>query len=101
MGIVEEKSSRVVEVLLSTIRPTHLLAGKIIGLGILGLGQLIVLAVAGLGIAAAAGALDVDGDVSSPRCSRSPGSSSATPSTPPRSRAPARSCRARRSCSRC
>jgi ABC-2 type transport system permease protein len=63
MGIVEEKSSRVVEVLLSTIRPTHLLAGKIIGLGILGLGQLIVLAVAGLGIAAAAGALEVDRDV--------------------------------------
>jgi ABC-2 type transport system permease protein len=63
MGIVEEKSSRVVEVLLSTIRPTHLLAGKIIGLGILGLGQLIVLAVLGLGMAAAAGALDVDGEV--------------------------------------
>jgi ABC-2 type transport system permease protein len=63
MGVVEEKSSRVVEVILSTIRPGHLLAGKIIGLGILGLGQLLVLAVLGLGMASAAGALEVDGDV--------------------------------------
>src|SRR3954454_17539734 len=60
MGVVEEKSSRVVEVLLSTIRPRHLLAGKILGLGVLGLGQLLVLAVLGLGVA---GALDIDGDL--------------------------------------
>ena len=33
MGVVEEKSSRVVEVVLSTLRPRHLLAGKILGLG--------------------------------------------------------------------
>ena len=39
-GVVEEKASRVVEVLLATIRPKDLLAGKIIGLGLLGLGQL-------------------------------------------------------------
>ena len=48
MGVVEEKSSRVVELLLSTLRPRHLLAGKIIGLGLLGLGQLLLLAVVGL-----------------------------------------------------
>src|SRR3954454_6809911 len=60
MGVVEEKSSRVVEVLLSTIGPRHLLAGKILGLGVLGLGQLLVLAVLGLGVA---GALDIDGDL--------------------------------------
>ncbi|HWT23645.1 MAG TPA: ABC transporter permease [Solirubrobacteraceae bacterium] len=63
MGVVEEKSSRVVEILLSTIRPHQLLAGKIIGLGVLGLGQLVVLAILGLGMASAAGALDIDGDV--------------------------------------
>jgi ABC-2 type transport system permease protein len=63
MGVVEEKSSRVVELLLSTLRPRHLLAGKILGLGLLGLGQLMVLAVLGLGVAAASGALDVTGDV--------------------------------------
>ncbi len=63
MGIVEEKSSRVVEVILSTLRPRQLLAGKILGLGLLGLGQLLLIAVVGLGLAAAAGALEVTGDV--------------------------------------
>lgn len=63
MGVVEEKSSRVVELLLSTLRPRHLLAGKILGLGILGLGQLLFLAVTGLAIAGLGGALEIDGDI--------------------------------------
>ena len=36
-GVIEEKSSRVVEVLLSTIRARQLMAGKIAGIGTLGL----------------------------------------------------------------
>ena len=63
MGVVEEKASRVVELLLSTLKPTHLLAGKVIGLGLLGLGQLLVIAVIGLAAAAGSGAVDVDGDL--------------------------------------
>ena len=63
MGVVEEKSSRVVEVLLSTLRPSHLLAGKVIGLGILGLGQLLLIACLGLAGATAAGAVEIDGDL--------------------------------------
>ncbi len=43
MGVVEEKTSRVVEILLATIRPTQLLAGKILGIGIYGLSQVVVL----------------------------------------------------------
>jgi ABC-2 type transport system permease protein len=39
MGIGEEKSSRVVEVLLSTLRPVQLLVGKVLGLGLLALAQ--------------------------------------------------------------
>jgi len=62
-GVVEEKASRVVEVLLATIRPKDLLAGKIIGLGLLGLGQLAVMTTVGLTAAALSGALDVSGDV--------------------------------------
>jgi ABC-2 type transport system permease protein len=62
-GVVEEKASRVVEVLLATIRPRELLAGKVIGLGLLGLGQLLLVAVIGLGVASASGAVDVDGDL--------------------------------------
>ena len=62
-GVVEEKASRVVEVVLSTIRPAHLLAGKVIGLGLLGLGNLLLTAVVGLGVAQATGALEVDGEI--------------------------------------
>jgi ABC-2 type transport system permease protein len=62
-GVVEEKASRVVEVLLATIRPKDLLAGKIIGLGLLGLSQLAVMTTVGLVAAALSGALDVSGDV--------------------------------------
>ena len=40
-GVTEEKTSRVVEVLLATVKPWQLLAGKIIGIGILGLTQFI------------------------------------------------------------
>jgi ABC-2 type transport system permease protein len=47
-GVVEEKSSRIVELLLSAIRPWQLLTGKIIGIGLLGLLQLATIAVAGL-----------------------------------------------------
>jgi ABC-2 type transport system permease protein len=63
MGVVEEKASRVVEVLLSAIRARHLLAGKVIGLGILGLVQLLLIAALGLAAATAAGAIEVDSDV--------------------------------------
>ncbi len=59
-GIVEEKSSRVVEVLLATVRPRALLAGKVLGIGVLALGQLLVLAVVGLTATAAAGVVDLD-----------------------------------------
>ena len=43
-GVVEEKSSRVVELILSTVRPRHLLAGKVIGIGLLGFAQLALVA---------------------------------------------------------
>jgi ABC-2 type transport system permease protein len=38
-GVTEEKSNRVVEVLLSSVKPWQLLAGKIGGIGILGVAQ--------------------------------------------------------------
>jgi ABC-2 type transport system permease protein len=47
-GVVEEKSSRVVELLLTTIRPWQLMLGKVTGIGLLGLGQLLVIAIAGV-----------------------------------------------------
>ena len=46
-GVVEEKQSRVMEVVLSTVLPRDLLMGKVLGIGILGLVQLAVFVVAG------------------------------------------------------
>lgn len=60
-GVVEEKASRVVEVLLAAIPPRALLAGKIAGIGLLGLLQLVLTAIVGLGLAAASGAIELDG----------------------------------------
>ncbi len=58
-GVVEEKSSRVVEVLLAAVPARALLAGKILGIGVLGLMQLALTAVVGLGVAAASGAIEL------------------------------------------
>ncbi len=55
-GVVEEKQSRVVELILATVRPWQLLLGKVLGLGAVGLLQLAVLAGAGLVAASVAGA---------------------------------------------
>ena len=41
-GVVEEKQSRVVEVVLSTVRSRDLLMGKVLGIGLLGIVQLAV-----------------------------------------------------------
>ncbi|GAA3432469.1 ABC transporter permease [Kutzneria kofuensis] len=47
-GVVEEKSSRVVEILLATIRPWQLLVGKVLGIGVVGLMQVVIIAAVGL-----------------------------------------------------
>lgn len=57
-GVVEEKSSRVVELLLATVRPWQLMAGKVLGIGVIGLGQVVVLVAAAAGSAAGFGLLD-------------------------------------------
>ena len=62
MGVVEEKASRIVEILLATIRPRELLFGKVLGIGVVGLGQLLLIALAGLAIGAASGQVDIGGE---------------------------------------
>ena len=47
-GVVEEKQSRVVEVILSTVRPRDLLMGKVLGIGVLAIAQLAVLVAVGI-----------------------------------------------------
>jgi ABC-2 type transport system permease protein len=61
VGVVEEKSSRVVEVLLATIKPLHLLWGKVLGIGAVGLLQLAAYGVVGLAAGMATGLVTVTG----------------------------------------
>ena len=49
-GVIEEKSNRIVEVVLSTVRPGQLLAGKIAGIGLVGLTQIAAWAVLSWGL---------------------------------------------------
>lgn len=58
-GIAEEKTNRVVEILLATLRPWQLLAGKILGIGLLGLGQFLVTIGVALTLISVAGSLDL------------------------------------------
>ncbi|GED10695.1 ABC transporter permease [Cellulosimicrobium cellulans] len=57
-GVVEEKTSRVVELLLSTVRPWQLMAGKVLGIGLVGLGQVALVVLAGVGTALGLGLVD-------------------------------------------
>jgi ABC-2 type transport system permease protein len=56
-GGTEEKSSRVAEMLLATVRPGQLLFGRLIGLGTVGLAQLLIIGVVGVSLSLATGAL--------------------------------------------
>lgn len=41
-GVIEEKSSRIVEVIVSSVKPFHLMMGKILGVGAVGLTQYLI-----------------------------------------------------------
>lgn len=56
VGVMEEKSNRVVEVLLATLRPVQLLAGKLIGIGMTVFLQAALIAAVALAAGAAVGA---------------------------------------------
>jgi ABC-2 type transport system permease protein len=66
LGVVEEKSSRVVEVLLSAIPARALLAGKVLGIGLLGLTQLLVISIVAVGAATLAGSLALEASMLQP-----------------------------------
>jgi ABC-2 type transport system permease protein len=55
MGVMQEKSSRVVEVLLATLRPLQLLGGKVLGIGLVALGQATLIVAFALIVARAVG----------------------------------------------
>lgn len=47
-GVAEEKNNRVIEVLISSVTPKELMVGKILGLGMVGLTQIVIWMLAGL-----------------------------------------------------
>jgi ABC-2 type transport system permease protein len=62
-GVAQEKTSRTAEVLLSAVRPQQLLVGKVVGIGLVGLGQLAIAVVAGLLTNAAVHSAKIPGSV--------------------------------------
>ncbi len=44
-GVVEEKANRIIEILLSTVRPRQLLFGKVAGIGLMGFVQLLLVGI--------------------------------------------------------
>lgn len=56
-GVIEEKLSRVVEVIVSSVRPFELLLGKVLGIGAMGLVQMIVWAGLMMGVTLGSGFL--------------------------------------------
>lgn len=61
VGVVEEKTSRVVELLLAAVRPLELLWGKILGIGTISLGQVLLFGATGLIAGSATGLLTITG----------------------------------------
>jgi ABC-2 type transport system permease protein len=61
IGVGEEKATRVVEVLLTTLRPIQLLAGKVIGMGLLALAQIAAMVGAYLALGHAVGSAQLRG----------------------------------------
>jgi ABC-2 type transport system permease protein len=51
-GVMEEKQSRIIEVLLASVRPFDLMLGKVVGIGLVGLTQYVVWVVSGLALSA-------------------------------------------------
>ena len=56
-GVIEEKTSRVVEIVVSSVRPFELLMGKVLGIGAMGLTQMLIWGVIILGGLTGAGSI--------------------------------------------
>ncbi len=63
-GIIEEKTSRIVEVIISSVKPFQLMMGKIIGIGLVGITQFILWIVLTIALTSVATTLIFDGKMS-------------------------------------
>lgn len=62
-GVIEEKTSRIVEIIISSVKPFQLMMGKIIGIALVGLTQFSLWIILSMGIYAVAMAAVSSGDV--------------------------------------
>lgn len=63
-GIIEEKSNRIVEVIISSVKPFQLMMGKIIGIGLVGVTQFVLWIVLSVGLLGIAGTVMMDKSIS-------------------------------------
>lgn len=54
-GVIEEKSNRIIEVIVSSVRPFQLMLGKIVGIGLVGVTQFLLWVILSVSLAALAG----------------------------------------------
>lgn len=63
-GVIEEKTTRIIEVIVSSVKPFQLMLGKILGIGMVGLTQFLLWIVLSAGLATVAGTLILKSDSS-------------------------------------
>ncbi|GAA4789018.1 ABC transporter permease [Olivibacter ginsenosidimutans] len=56
-GVIEEKSNRIIEVVISSVKPFQLMMGKIIGIGLVGVTQFVLWIILSVGLMGAASSL--------------------------------------------
>lgn len=69
-GVIEEKVSRIIEVIISSVKPFQLMFGKIIGVGLVGLTQFLLWAVLSMVLATAGGGLLAKKATTSPQAAQ-------------------------------
>jgi ABC-2 type transport system permease protein len=55
-GVIEEKSNRIVEIIISSVRPSELMLGKIVGIGLVGLTQYAIWSILAMNLTLLSGA---------------------------------------------
>ncbi|MEW6735227.1 MAG: ABC transporter permease [Acidobacteriota bacterium] len=65
-GVIEEKQSRIVEVIISSISPSDLMIGKVVGIGLVGLTQFIIWGISAAVLPTVLGAMAVSAGASIP-----------------------------------
>ncbi len=67
-GVIEEKSNRIVEIIIASVHPTELMVGKIVGIGLVGLTQYLVWSIVAMNLSLPGiAAIVSSGDLGVPR----------------------------------